>query len=74
MIPLSTTHQEDKMTIQPYGSELNAITFSMRHARETGYPWYAIETIYGWIEAAQKPGLRFGKVWECHPDGKKRPA
>jgi hypothetical protein len=56
---------------QEYGSELNAVTFAMRKARETGAPCYAIETKYGWIDCDRKPSLRFGKVWECHPDGKK---
>ena len=57
-------------TYQEYGSELNAVTAAMRKSRESGNPWYAIETKYGWIEAPQKPSLRFGKVWECL-DGKK---
>lgn len=58
-------------TTQEYGSELNAVAFAARKARESGSPWYAVETRYGWIEAERKPGLRYGKVWECQPSGKK---
>ena len=59
------------MTSQEYGSELNAISFAMAKARESSAPWYAIECKYGWIDAERKPSLRFGKVWECHPNGQK---
>jgi hypothetical protein len=52
------------MTTQEYGSELNAVSLAMRKARETEMPWYAVECVYGWIEAERKPSLRYGKVWE----------
>jgi len=58
-------------TVQEYGSELNAVCFAFRKARENNKPWYAIETKYGWIEAERKPSLRFGKVWECRANGEK---
>lgn len=58
-------------TTQEYGSELNAVTFAFRKAREGAGVWYAIETKYGWIDSARKPSLRFGKVWECTESGKK---
>lgn len=59
------------MTTQEYGSELNAVCFAARKARETGMPWYAVECKYGWIDSERKPSMRAGKVWELHPDGKK---
>lgn len=58
-------------TTQEYGSELNAVSFAFRKARDSEMPHYAVETKYGWVEAERKPSLRYGKVWECHPDGKK---
>ena len=66
-------HRDEIMTktAQEYGSELNAISFAMRKARETGMPWYSVECAYGWIDAERKPSLRFGNVWECHPNGTK---
>ncbi len=58
-------------TSQEYGSELNAVALSFRAARETNAPAYAVECKYGWITSGMKPGLRYGKVWECRPDGTK---
>lgn len=58
-------------TTQEYGSELNAVTFAFRAARETGMPHYAVETKFGWLTQERKPSLRFGKVWECHQNGNK---
>lgn len=56
-------------TSQEYGSKQNAVAIARRKARETGAPWYAVECRYGWIEAERKPGLRYGRVIELHPDG-----
>jgi hypothetical protein len=67
----ATTRAENMETTQEYGSELNAVNFAFKIARETEMPAYAIETKYGWISAERKPSIRFAKVWECHPNGKK---
>ena len=67
----ATTGAANVETNQEYGSELNAVTFAFRMARESEMPAYAIETAYGWISAERKPSMRFGRVWECHPNGKK---
>ena len=67
----ATTGVANVETNQEYGSELNAVSFAFKTARKTKMPAYAIETKYGWISAERKPSIRFGKVWECHPNGKK---
>ncbi len=56
---------------QKYSSELDAVSIAMRKARDSEMPWYAVECVHGWLDAERKPSIRFGKVWECHPNGTK---
>ena len=51
-------------------AKMDAINAAQKIAHETGIAGYAVETIDGWIAAERKPSLRFGKVLECHVDGK----
>lgn len=51
-------------------AKMNAINAAHKIAHETGIAGYAVETIDGWIASERKPSLRFGKVLECHVDGK----
>jgi hypothetical protein len=69
-----TNRERQMSTVQEYGSELNAVSFAFKMARENGIAGYAIECKYGWIASEQKPSLRFGKVYECQANGKKFPA
>jgi hypothetical protein len=70
-VTYSNLTEREMKTNQEYGSELNAVCFAFSKARQTEMPWYAVETAYGWVESDRKPSMRFGKVWECHPNGQK---
>lgn len=64
------TEQWITETIRGADAMMNAVNEAFKVARHTGIAGYAVETFDGWVVSERKPSLRFGRVLECHLDGK----
>lgn len=54
------------MNTTEYDNKHDAINAAHVLAHQVGMPCYAFECRHGWQVAERKPGLRYGKVIECH--------
>ena len=64
------TEQWITETIKGADAMMDAVNKAHKIAHQTGIAGYAIETFDGWTVSDRKPSLRFGRVLECHVDGK----